>query len=487
MVQTLFLRQFGLSYDNLPEIRYVLGEKGKALSLNPEQIQNIKLVCSEYCTNLLAHQVRTASTVTMIYGKSGEQHFFIIQDNGSPWVELTTKLQTAKLPDKLVENGMGLALIRTVFPQFDYHCQQTHNQICFVIPQQKQQRQIVIVDDSPSQLALLASFLEKDYQLALFSQASEALLWLTKNHCDLVLTDLHMPEINGFDFRKQVAAIAHHQLLPFIFLSSDTLTDTLSAAAQSGIDDFLAKPITKPHLLTVFKRVLERHLHLIRSFEAQLQQQLTPHVLHTNIRPLHPPEKLLINQQPQSCGDFVMQRQLNDGSQLVILGDQMGHGLVAKANGAVCFGFISGLLQNPALTPEQLFTTLNTQLYQSNDCGNLICLLALHLTTDHRLAVYNAGMPNPVFFGDTPYEIEPAMGLLGLFEAIEVNCWQTQLFSGSSLHCYSDGLVEGSWAEDELQQLQAMTPQQRHQHLWLRTPQNVVDDRSLISMILQPR
>ncbi|MCW8332059.1 response regulator [Photobacterium sp. SDRW27] len=483
MSQTLFQRQFRLSYDNLTNIRHVLGEKAKVLHFSPELIQNIKLVCSEYCANLLEHQKTVSDSIVISYDKSGAESYLTIKDNGSPWTQLSQQLQAAELPENLVENGMGLALIRASFPDFEYKCTESGNQIRFCLPINKPRRQIVIVDDSASQLALLAKFLEEDYQLALFSQASEALLWLTNNHCDLVLTDLHMPEINGFNFRKQVASVPHHQLLPFVFLSGDTMTDTLSVAAQTGIDDFLAKPISKPHLLTVLNRVLKRHQHLISSFEARLQQQLTPHVLHTHIHPLRAPGELMINQQPKSCGDFVMQRQLSDGSQLIILGDQMGHGLVAKANGAVCFGFISGLLHNPAIIPEQLFSILNTQLYQSNDNGNLICLLALHLTTDHRLSVYNAGMPNPVFFGDTPHEIKPAMGLLGLFEAIEVSCWQTQLFSGSSVHCYSDGLVEGRWAEGELQQLQAMSPQLRHQHLWQRTPQSIEDDRSLISVI----
>lgn len=486
MIQILFQRQFSLSYNNLAHMRNALVDKAKALHLAPELIQNIKLVCSEYCTNLLEHQTSVASRITISYGKSGEHHYLTIEDNGSPWNQLTQQLQSAELPDNVVENGMGLALIRATFPDFDYQSHHSHNEIHFRLPKRKQRQQIVIVDDSASQLALLASFLEQDYQLALFSQASEALLWLTKNHCDLVLTDLHMPEVNGFDFRKQVAAVAHHQLLPFIFLSGDTLTDTLSIAAQSGIDDFLAKPITKPHLLTVLERVLERHHHLITSFEVQLQQQITPHISHTNIHPLSPPIQLLINQQPRTSGDFVIQRQLADGSQLIILGDQMGHGLIAKANGSVCFGFISGLLHNPEASPEQLFTTLNTYLYQAGEATSLICLVALHLSADHRLTVYNAGMPSPVLFNGQYQVVEPAMGLLGLFDSVEINCWHTQLLAGDSLHCYSDGLSESSWPIEELQKMQTMTPQQRHQYLWQRTPENVADDCSLITILNEP-
>lgn len=483
MIQTLFQRQFTLSYGNLKPIRSVLADKGKALNLTPELIQNIKLVCSEYCTNLLDHQAEVASNVTISYGKSGQHHYFIIKDDGSAWAELKARLEAVELPDSVIENGMGLALIRATFPDFEYQSHQEYNQICFRLPKQKQQRQIVIVDDSHSQLALLASFLEQDYQLALFGQASEALLWLTNNHCDLALADLHMPEINGFDFRNEVAAIGRHQMLPFIFLSGDTMNNTLSTAAQSGIDDFLAKPITKPHLLSVLDRVLERHNHLTTSFETQLQQQLTPNTSHTAIQPLPAPLQLLINQQPQIGGDFVMQRQLADGSQLIILGDQMGHGLAAKVNGSVCFGFISGLLYSSEISPRQLCASLNSYLYQTSETSNLICIIILHLSADNKLTIYNAGMPSPILFNREYQVIEAGMGLLGLFEDLEVTYRQVQLSEGDSLHCYSDGFYEGQWPEYELRKIRALAPHQRHHYLWQRTPQTPTDDCSVVTIL----
>lgn len=486
MLQTLFRHRFELAYGKLAAIRSVIASKAKALGLEPGQIQNINLVCDEYCANLLEHQKKVATHVTISIGKSGTDYIFTISDNGSPWQQLEQQLKSAELPTDPVESGMGLALIRATLPDFDYRIEAAHNQIRFRLPAHKPRRQIVIVDDSPSQLSLLARFLEEDYQLALFSQASEALVWLTNNHCDLVLTDLHMPDINGFDFRRKVAAIPHHQLLPFIFLSGDTLTDTLTTAAQSGIDDFLAKPINKPHLLTVLERVLERHRHLVASFEAQIQQQLTAPLSQTAISPLAPPLQLLLNQEPATSGDFVMQRQMQDGSKLLILGDQMGHGLVAKANGSACFGFICGLLQNPELTPEQLFTALNSHLYQAREATSLICLLLVHISADNKLRLYNAGMPCPVLISRHSQFIEPAMGLLGLFEEIDTSGWETQLAPGDSLHCYSDGLVEGQWPDKALDEMQGMSPQQRHHYLWQHHSPSAVDDRSLISLFYQP-
>lgn len=483
MSQLLFQRQFTLSYDNLKSIRKVLADKASVMDLSSELTQNLKLVCSEYCTNLLDHQAEPANRISISYERSGHHHYLAIEDNGSAWLELEEQLQSAELPSSEVENGMGLALIRATFPDFNYRITPSHNRIRFRLPRQTTRKQILIVDDSSSQLALLASFLEPDYQLALFSQASEALVWLAKNHCDLVLADLHMPNINGFDFRNKVAALERHQMLPFVFLSGDTKDNTRNAAAQSGIDDFLAKPITKPHLLSVLGRVIERHSNLSACFEAKLKQKITANNSHSAAQPLPSPLQLLIDQQPQVGGDFIMQRQLEDGSQLLVLGDQMGHGLAAKINGSVCFGFIGGLLYHDNISPKQLLTSLNRYLYHANETTSLVCLLVIHIDKDSTVTIYNAGMPNPVLLGSTAREIEGGMGLLGLFEAVDVVGTKVQLSANDSLHFYSDGLFEGKWCQEQLNNLQAISTLQRHAYLWQSVPQNPADDCSVLTIL----
>lgn len=489
MKQLLFQRQFSLSYENLRLIRRFFSDKAQALHLNQELVQNIKLVCSEYCANLLEHQEQTASQVTISYGKSDGHYFLSILDNGSAWQHQTEQLQSAELPVQLMESGMGLGLIQATFPVFNYKSSRNHNIITFRIPVLQHRKQIVIVDDSQSQLTLLAHFLEQDYQLALFSKASEALQWLEKNHCDLVLTDLHMPDINGFDFRQRVAAIQHHRLLPFIFLSADTVSETLYAAAQSGIDDFLAKPISKAHLSSVLSRVLERHHHLLTAFEETLQQQLNTQSYHSNLTTISNQVQLLVNQEPCISGDFIMQQKLSDGSQLLLLGDQMGHGIAAKANGAISFGYVMGLLQNPETTPKQVCRALNQYFFHATEKSNLMCLVLLHIRSNNKLTVYNAGMPCPLFFPSQhqPFSkhqiVDTSMGLLGLFDNLEPAHWQTPISSGDSLHCFSDGLAETPFCESELDELYRLSAQERHQYLWQSAKQNPEDDCTLVTVI----
>ncbi|MGF1739398.1 response regulator [Photobacterium satsumensis] len=486
MNQVLFQRQFDLSYESLAHIRRILDDRADALQLSPDVMQSIKLVCSEYCANLLDHQQKPATRCTISYGKVAGKYRFAITDNGSPWPAQSQHLSDAVLPDLPCESGMGLAIIKATFPDFSYHIHPDHNKIEFSLPLQSDRKHLVIVDDSRSQLAMLTSYLDQNYQLSIFSQADDALKWLQTNHCDLILTDLWMPNINGLEFRRQVGHLRHHRLLPFVFLSGDTASDTMSAVTQSGIDDFLAKPIEKRHLLQVLDRVLKRHNHLLDAFEDNLLQRLehmTPlkgeHQTTTSITLGN--FDIQLSRKPEISGDFFIHQTLADGSDLVILGDLMGHGIVAKANGGNCFGLIQGLLLNPNQSPTQLCQRLNQHLYQAQS-NNLVCLLIIHLSMENTVVLYNAGMPKPILCDTSCQHIDEAVGLLGLFDTLQLEACQLTMSPGNSLHGYSDGLLESVLPEQERKDMTKMPIDERHQYLWQRNPDNHEDDRTLVTL-----
>ncbi|KXI23021.1 response regulator [Photobacterium sanguinicancri] len=482
MDQVLLQRRFQLNYSTLSHIRSLFTDKAAALDINPTRLQQLQLVCSEYSTNLLKHPPQPPSTITIRYGRNKQGDCLEIHDNGSPWEELNAMINAADLPNMLSESGMGLAIIKATFADFDYRTSNDTNIITFYLSNQKQKQHLLIVDDSQSQLKLLAHFLEDNYQLTIFSQATEAIEWLTHNHCDLVLTDFHMPIMSGITFRDHVKQQRRHAILPFVFISGDSLADSIELAGQSAIDDYLLKPINKPHLLGVIQRVLERHQHLTTQYQLQFEQQLAlclplP-IRQTEVTHWH----IEISQQAENSGDFVMQHSLADGTTLVILGDHMGHGAIAKANGAVWLGYISGLLENDDISPAQLYQHLNTRLYLSQS-QHLLCLMLIHLQEDGQVACFNAGMPAPLYCSQKQSdEIQQTSGLLGLFDEIDDEPWLNTLSSGASIHCYSDGLAESEWNKKALRLLTDLTPEQRHQELWQYNASMTADDKTLVSI-----
>ncbi len=173
--QILFKQTFSLDYDKLKTIRQWLKAQMNKLNLSYELSQNIILVCNEYCVNLLAHQKKKASHVELKYGLRNNQARFEIIDNGSHWQAMTKSIQSATLPEEPVCNKLGLALINTYFPDFKYIFSNSKNIIRFNLPKLKHKPQLLIVDDSPSQLALFATFLRHHYQLVLLANLAKRL------------------------------------------------------------------------------------------------------------------------------------------------------------------------------------------------------------------------------------------------------------------------------------------------------------------------
>lgn len=482
--QILFKQTFSLNYDNLKTMRQWLRIQSYKLNLSYELSQHIILVCNEYCVNLLVHQNNTASHVELKYGLRNNQARFEIIDNGSYWNEMEDKIQSATLPEEPTCNKLGLALINTYFPDFKYFISNNRNIIRFSIPRLKAKPQLLIVDDSPSQLALFATFLRHHYQLILFSKPCEALEWLTHSRCDMVITDLHMPDIDGFTFRDKVTQLQDCQSLPFIFISGDNKDTTLLEAARAGIDDYLTKPLEKEKLLTILKRVFKRHSILASVFEKQLLDQMTPYQAELPKKITVRDITINIEQYPVNQGDFLLYRKpKSTAPAMIIFGDNMGHGPLARANGIGWFGYIAGLLDAGIETPEEICHILNHQLISARKNRHMICLMIITIDNDNNLKIYNAGMPSALKIShkDTCY-LEENIGLLGINPQLLIKPKSITLTSNISVHCYSDGLFTKPITTHFLERLSHKTTIQRHEKIWANPQQSTIDDKTLISI-----
>lgn len=85
----------------------------------------------------------------------------------------------------------------------------------------------------------------------------EALEELNKNPYDLILSDWHMPEMEGIDLLKAVRADEKLQNIPFLMLTSDVSVENVRDAVQAGVSDYLAKPFRHAPLIKKVRRLLE--------------------------------------------------------------------------------------------------------------------------------------------------------------------------------------------------------------------------------------
>ena len=121
---------------------------------------------------------------------------------------------------------------------------------------------ILIVDDVPNNIKVAANILQhEEYKLFFATNGSDALDKVQSNKFDLILLDVMMPEMDGFEVRKHVRDNPDTQDVPIIFLTAKTHSEDLLRGFEVGAVDYVTKPFKVTELLS---RV-STHLELKRS------------------------------------------------------------------------------------------------------------------------------------------------------------------------------------------------------------------------------
>jgi two-component system alkaline phosphatase synthesis response regulator PhoP len=136
---------------------------------------------------------------------------------------------------------------------------------------------VLIADDNPQGVELLEAYLTGcAYEIETAADGEETLRKVAQWRPDLVLLDIMMPKISGFEVCKRIRAdAATHDIAVLMITALDQLSD-IERAVEAGTDDFLTKPINKTELLhrvrsalksRINKRDLDRALAYIQAVE----------------------------------------------------------------------------------------------------------------------------------------------------------------------------------------------------------------------------
>ena len=118
---------------------------------------------------------------------------------------------------------------------------------------------ILLVDDNPVNLQVLGGILKKDgYQhITAISEPSQVLPLYKKHQYDLMVLDIHMPNMTGFDVMDQLTTHFPEDFLPIIVLTADDFGDTRDQALASGARDFMRKPFNNREVLLRARNLIE--------------------------------------------------------------------------------------------------------------------------------------------------------------------------------------------------------------------------------------
>ncbi len=120
-----------------------------------------------------------------------------------------------------------------------------------------QDKTILFVDDSASIRALVKMILEEDgYNVLMSEDGQDAMRFFDGRTIDLVITDLHMPRMNGIELIKGVRKINGYRFVPILFLTTETNSELKHEAKAAGATGWITKPFDKNKFLQVIKKVI---------------------------------------------------------------------------------------------------------------------------------------------------------------------------------------------------------------------------------------
>lgn len=102
---------------------------------------------------------------------------------------------------------------------------------------------VLVVDDAPENLMIMESILGKNYSLKLFNESKKALDYAFANPPDLILLDIMMPNIDGFEACRRLKANPKLVDIPVIFITSKNENEYEEYGFSVGASDFIHKPI----------------------------------------------------------------------------------------------------------------------------------------------------------------------------------------------------------------------------------------------------
>lgn len=122
------------------------------------------------------------------------------------------------------------------------------------IIQKNNQPEILLVEDTPEHIeAVVAVLRENSYRIRIAKKWSAALELLNQHLPDLILSDIYMPEMDGFELCKTIKSNSAFSSIPIIFLTVKNDEDSIRKGFELGAQDYVVKPFNTSELLARVK------------------------------------------------------------------------------------------------------------------------------------------------------------------------------------------------------------------------------------------
>lgn len=269
-------------------------------------------------------------------------------------------------------------------------------------------QKILVVDDDYINRELLKAILEQQgFEIRLVENGQQAVEQFECWQPDLVLMDINMPVMDGYQATKRIKSMSGDNFVPVIFLTAITDDDSLVKCVESGGDDFLTKPYNNVllkaridaflRIRNLYGTVQEQHQELIHhqerlERERQLAKRVFSNILESSSLDI-PIIKSLISPLSLFSGDVILAASRPSGGVHVLLGDFSGHGLAA-ATGALPVSSIFYSMTEKGYSVSDIVAEIDSRLKTMLPDGMFLaaCMVSIDPVT-HTVSVWNGGLP----------------------------------------------------------------------------------------------
>ena len=313
---------------------------------------------------------------------------------------------------------------------------------------------VLLVDDTKSNLDILIEGLKSDHKLSLALNGEMAMQVAARTPPDLVLLDIMMPGIDGYEVCRRMRQRPETAEVPIMFLSSLEEVQNKTRGFEAGANDYLTKPFDMLEVKARVKSLLKAKAYSDAAKEQiaselrvarEIQMGMLPHDFASVEQAYGVGVGAVLEPAREVGGDLYGVCAAGAERLVMFLGDVSGKGISASMFMVRAIS-LAQLLAREIFEPERILARLNDELANDNPSGMFVTFLcAVFEPKSGRLALSNAGHCRPLLLraGQPAHWAVRNLGTaLGFEPGLEFGRTELTLNRGDALIIYSDGVSE---------------------------------------------
>lgn len=314
---------------------------------------------------------------------------------------------------------------------------------------------ILLVEDEESIAKLmLYNFKKAGYQYEWAENGLEGYLMTKSFNPDIIISDIMMPEVDGYQFRKQLLQDPKLKLIPFVFLTAKGDETDILDGYDLNIEDYIVKTAGSKIILAKIAALLkstqkerEKAVNEVHEAAASMGAKVVPdHAPKFDgykIKHWHVPF------QNVPGGDFIDYFQVSNDRMIVVLGDIMGKKWGAWYFAVAYAGYVRSAIRmvldsDGDLSPSTILNKVNNAIYKDERIADVFITLSIVCInkSTNTLKYAGAGDLPIIYKSDTTKSVKSNGILIGFKETGSYEDCQLKIEKGESVYLITDGIPE---------------------------------------------